>query len=767
MFFFFFDQDHKQQIIDMRQKLLDNGQLLPEEQIKQEYILFRKHFGPDVLHGLNGEELIETMFNVMNRDGLNYWLEFKKDELFNTLLYGGIAGGNALKYIIYKRKENQKWITGTGTKQEELSLSEAIKKGSEIRDAILRGVDLIDKLNNPNETDYVRLQEQLDKEPEYKVGQYGWIHKYYHMLYPDLIDTYHSTQFQQHALLCSGVKPYPQKGLLYPLTGQVMKIIHELSIPTCHATYAMGSLYGLPISYYRIGTANNSGTSYWQEMYHGSYVSIGWPALGNLREYEAETENRIEIKEKIRTAYKEHYPNSDSVMTRKSGEILRFYKDIKEGDIIVAGDGETVLGVGRIIGDYDFIEGSDFPHTRKVEWLYTGTDKLPNPKEGLRTAVIPYQDFENMLKIRELAASGKTAHIDKPVKQPVSTEKPLPSLDDETKRIESILERKKQVILYGPPGTGKTYYAEKVARELAARKRYRKSFVSLNENERNTIVGDGRANGLIRMCCFHPSYGYEDFIEGIKPRTENGATLFESKDGIFKKLCADANQSDYDFYLIIDEINRGDISRIFGELIMLIEKNKRGKSLALPVSGETFNVPPNVYLIGTMNTADRSIALLDVALRRRFGFKEFLPEYALLEGVNFGSVPLSEWLRQLNQRICRTLGRDARNLQIGHSYFMEGGKAIASKELFKKILSEDVLPLIEEYCYGDYDKMSDILGTHLVDRANQMLQYQLFEGDFAELENALLQPCLNIQKLKLEETSFADPDDESDEEAEG
>ena len=162
--------------------------------------------------------------------------------------------------------------------------------------------------------------------------------------------------------------------------------------------------------------------------------------------------------------------------------------------------------------------------------------------------------------------------------------------------------------------------------------------------------------------------------------------------------------------MIIDEINRGDISRIFGELIMLIEVGKRNKDIVLPISWKPFRVPENVYIIGTMNTADRSIALLDVALRRRFGFIELMPDYSLLENVNFEGLPLDKWLKEVNKEIINNIGKDARNLQIGHSYFLENEKPIMDIYKFKDIVKEDIIPLIEEYCYGDYDLMANILG---------------------------------------------------------
>ena len=195
-----------------------------------------------------------------------------------------------------------------------------------------------------------------------------------------------------------------------------------------------------------------------------------------------------------------------------------------------------------------------------------------------------------------------------------------------------------------------------------------------------------------------------------------------------KKLCLDAIESpNYKFYLIIDEINRGDIPRIFGELLTVIEKDKRGKSILLSVSGEQFYVPDNLYVIGTMNTADRSIALLDTALRRRFGFIELMPDIDVLGNAVVESIPLGPWLLALNSKICEHIGRDARNLQIGHSYLLENGQPICSFSKFARVIQDDIIPLIEEYCYEDYDTMNKILGKSFVDEINQRINSDLFD----------------------------------------
>lgn len=296
-------------------------------------------------------------------------------------------------------------------------------------------------------------------------------------------------------------------------------------------------------------------------------------------------------------------------------------------------------------------------------------------------------------------------------------------------RIQSILERKGQVILYGPPGTGKTYWAEKAAFELAAQSNFQRGFDQLSDDRKSLITGDGESFGAVRTCCFHPAYGYEDFIEGYRPEQADGQMIFSLRDGVFKRLCKDAlDEPETSFYLIIDEINRGDIPRIFGELMTIIEKDKRGKSITFPTSGERFKVPSNVFIIGTMNTADRSIALLDAALRRRFGFIELMPDSSVLGDATVRGISLGRWLETLNQRICEHVVKDARNLQIGHSYLLkDGGMPIADFSEFVRALHEEIIPLLEEYCYEDYDTLEKILGSGIVDANDQKIRHELFK----------------------------------------
>jgi len=157
-------------------------------------------------------------------------------------------------------------------------------------------------------------------------------------------------------------------------------------------------------------------------------------------------------------------------------------------------------------------------------------------------------------------------------------------------------------------------------------------------------------------------------------------------------------------------------------------------------------VPRNVHLLGTMNTADRSIALLDTALRRRFGFVELMPDVSVLGGASAGgSIPLGPWLAALNDRLREHLGRDARNLQIGHAYLLEEGHPVTDFTRFVCVLVEDLVPLLEEYCYEDYGKLAHILGPSLVDETRQRIREELFApAKRGELVQALLEPAPEI-----------------------
>ena len=220
--------------------------------------------------------------------------------------------------------------------------------------------------------------------------------------------------------------------------------------------------------------------------------------------------------------------------------------------------------------------------------------------------------------------------------------------------------------------------------------------------------------GPLTRVTFHPSYTYEDFIEGFRPDAGGaGGLSLALEDGVFKRVCraAQANPG-RPYLLLIDEINRGNVAKIMGELLTLLERDKRGLTLTLPQSKETFSVPPNVFLLGTMNTADRSIKLLDAALRRRFAFLECMPDSELLQGAEVGDLALDDFLDGLNQRIARFEGREK---QVGHSYLLVDGQPVDEVEEFAARFREEILPLLQEYCYDEYATLAKFIGSELVD----------------------------------------------------
>lgn len=374
------------------------------------------------------------------------------------------------------------------------------------------------------------------------------------------------------------------------------------------------------------------------------------------------------------------------------------------------------------------------------------------------------------------------------------------------------------LILYGPPGTGKTYNTVNKALEIIlgddkydklkgkaveaktqasnpkeADKAYRKVFT----DKFNELKNDDR----IVFTTFHQSMSYEDFIEGIKPETytdpstSQKTVTYPTKNGIFKQFCYDIikeyikpgnkdavtteevkdtilnkeekkfkpkegfdeNSQRFDRYvLIIDEINRGNVSQIFGELITLIEDDKRlgmpearAYTVKLPYSNEEFCVPNNLYIIGTMNTADRSVEALDTALRRRFSFEEMMPKPKLLTGKNItigNTAPFSleEILDTINKRLLVLKDREH---QIGHSYFM----GVTDEEGLKKVFFDKIIPLLQEYFYGDYEKIQMVLGSGFV-------KMETIEPNelFAVKGNSVAQPKTLFSIVNKDNINFED-----------
>jgi 5-methylcytosine-specific restriction protein B len=723
----------------MHAEMLANRELRSRDALAGYYNVFRQRFGPDVLLAHEGEALL-SLIHETGRDGLIYWLEFKDDEEFPSL-FGSIAGGSALKYGFYRRQETGEWMTGHPQSQRALTTAEAITLARRDRDQLVAAADLVSRLSeNADVTAYVALQEALNQAAPDVQGT-SWGHKYLSLLFPNKVDDFHAVAYQRYHLIKLLQVPSAVEGR-YVNAPLFTALTQALDWPMNHLATVLNRRNGSPHRYWRIGTrAGDTGESQWERMQRDSLVAIGWKNLGDLSPALAGDN----FKETLRQAYATLYPNDVRAVGRQVQQIAHFCQTIQDRDYVIASDGATVLGIGRISGPYVYSSAERFPHARPVEWLDLGEWPLPMA-EGLRTTVFEYRRRpDNLVAIERRVLEAQPPQVPPPTTKVVSgteggsTRRATWTGGGKVGRIQDLLDRKGQAILYGPPGTGKTYWAEQAVAVLAALWNYGVVFEQLSPDQQDHVAGH-RTDAFVRACTFHPSYSYEDFIEGYRPTTVGGTLQFSIRDGIFKTLCkVAAADPDSRYYLIIDEINRGDIPRIFGELLTLLDMPKRGSSVVLPLSGERFGVPKNVLVIGTMNTADRSIALLDTALRRRFGFVELMPDPATLGDTVIEGIALRPWLASLNERITAHVGRDGRNLQIGHSYLMSRGRPIHEFGHFARVLQEDVLPLLEEYCYEDWDTLERILGPGLVDVAKRRFKAELFEpGRRLELVQAVL-----------------------------
>ena len=632
-------------------------------------------------------------------------------------------------------------------------------------------------------------------------------------------------------------------------------------------------------NFWRVGTKDDDG-SYWNEMLRGDQISIGWTNIGDL------AEQNVKSKQDIINIFTRlgDYNDKKGVRTRKSGEIFDFYYSAKIGDIVLAQDGHTVLGIGEIIDNYNFLPYEHFPHQRRVKWFVTRFKPPFYSSEANLTSFVKLTDPALKETIKNYISNQKKHH----------------------EKLREMLIPKNQ-ILYGPPGTGKTYHTTNLALEICG-----VDTKDIDRIEAKRQFDELSKQGRIVFTTFHQSMSYEDFIEGIKPiepEKEGDQVIYKVEDGIFKKLCVEAafsiateseskqtetvldfslaydelvndiidqfnedkefeldsknggkvlvdnisangnimikhhggtrtytvskkrslrlhdaiddlnsvnnihdqfraiiggsNSSAYwsvlnaiqkklnhkvpqkktdrkyeyeemkgvvqtirnedykdktgkPFILVIDEINRGNVSQIFGELITLIEDDKRlGKDEAIQVTlpyskDEKFGVPSNLFIIGTMNTADRSVEALDTALRRRFSFEEMPPKPELLKTPNDlknAGINLEELLTTINKRIEKLIDRDHR---IGHSYFIN----VKDFYQLKSTFHNKIIPLLQEYFFGDYGKIGLVLGRGFVSEIENSDNEDLFaefEYDSDGLMERKVYQLHNVSALKIEE----------------
>jgi MoxR-like ATPase len=440
----------------------------------------------------------------------------------------------------------------------------------------------------------------------------------------------------------------------------------------------------------------------WPECYDDGIAVLGWDDLGDLRQYSTKAE--------LETAIAAH---GDST-TRPTNSALachQFTYVMADGDIVYAKvGGRELLGRGVIRSDYRYDPSrAECRSVRSVEWTHKGSWSIP--ADGGRVPTKTLTEVTGYRTLREFAdrifvPQPKLAKPQRRTRYGISQATEDLFLDDEEfSSIVDLLARKKNLVLQGPPGVGKTFMGRRLA---------------------YVIVGYEDPTHVASVQ-FHQSYAYEDFVQGIRPDDEGG---FRLRDGLFHNLCTRAsNDPESKYVLLIDEINRGNLSKIFGELLMLIEADKRGPDHAVSLSyaqslDEVFSVPPNLYIVGMMNTADRSLALVDYALRRRFAFVDLVPRFAAekfrrhLEEA--GAEPelvetIIGRMNELNEDIREDTADLGPGFEIGHSFFCPvGGESDIDFDWYKAVVGSEIRPLLREYYFDDPAKakrLADRLGA--------------------------------------------------------
>lgn len=663
---------------------------------------FIKRFPLESLTSMN----ISEYSKYGSKDTFTYWLEFKG-------ILCGIGGGNASKFYIFNDK-NGDYVKGVGEKKVILKDEQLQKEFSELMQKLYRAV-------------MYAKEDKVEKIQEIDIPIWKMVLIKILMIYvPDKFFSAVSDSWLVPLAEGLGI------GQLTPVNSNNIVALNYFIYQELRKYEPINNWNYTELGIFVSSLFKSSTISYWMggcsyeaENMASKFIQRNVYAMDFLREEDLSEyiHDRIAL---------EKYLNQKQADDNTKDALIQL-AEVRKGDMIALKSTYTkkkdkrsvsvlkIIAVGEIMEDCStgYEHDSELGHTIPVRWISTQSGEHEG-WGGYRKTLMKAKNKEIIDKVFNLGSKGKVIELEN-------------TQDYEDQVPENL-------IMYGPPGTGKTYNLINKVLAVIDYKAYReilddrtKSVSKFNELITREQIG---------FCTFHQSYGYEDFVEGLK---SDGKGNFIPQDSIFKRFALgaaysalvnkpailkglspdeeyqikknavlevinDKNAFNYRiadrYVIVIDEINRGNISKIFGELITLLESDKRLGAenqliITLPYTKEKFTIPRNLYVIGTMNTADRSIALMDYALRRRFVFEELMPQPDLLEPVD--NIDLESLLEKINNRIEFLYDRDH---MIGHAYF------ISCKNIddISQVILHKVVPLLKEYFYDDWEKIGLILG---------------------------------------------------------
>lgn len=580
-----------------------------EEDIQQLYDEFQARFSVEKLKAIPDDKILTSMFysTETTNDSLCYWLEFNQQ---SRKYCGSIAGGSAYKFGLFQRKEDGVWMTGSPSKPKTLSDDKALEIAKGIRDALVKGAEIINSSNLNDLESYEKLDDQLNS----AIGKYAsmaWVHKYFHMLFPTRLFAYHSPELQRHILYALRIKPSKH---YIARSGQIAMVSKYANLRYYYFEKAFLDKFGAIKKFCRLGTSDRK-MNYAEDWKTHNLIAIGWNKLGVLEEFVIGNDiKKTALAERMEDIY---YPDNPQLASRKAGELATFYRSNKD-TIFVAMDGDRPIALVNEVGDYYFDVDKPMANRKSGMWhcCFEVDEKLPNRSEGYLTSCYELSDDENLLYLYEKYYYDLSNKQEEEVVEVMKEYIPL------VLNTNLITEFERNRIVFGAPGTGKSYKLKEDAESLL----------------KNT-------EGSLERVTFHPDYSYAQFVGTYKPVSDaNGDIRYEFVPGPFMRIYVEALKSGrtdnpQPYLLLVEEINRARVAAVFGDIFQLLDRDANSvseyaiqstedirKYLAYELGGEPENykymqIPNNMFIWATMNSADQGVFPMDTAFKRRWSFE--------------------------------------------------------------------------------------------------------------------------------------------------